>query len=139
MIYCSKNYQATHTSQWVVILCYNEIGVAPHSNSIITASPFGGFYFYLQTRTLVLLYRRGDCMYHGIDYKAMVERAKQLKHTIVEVTDLMNEEEIEIWNNMHEVKKGSLRLAFVLLLIKLDLDRQIVYSVYLNDDRIFIK
>ncbi|MDU9417317.1 hypothetical protein RCL10_02140 [Staphylococcus lloydii] len=78
-------------------------------------------------------------MYHGIDYKAMVERAKQLKHTIVEVTDLMNEEEIEIWNNMHEVKKGSLRLAFVLLLIKLDLDRQIVYSVYLNDDRIFIK
>lgn len=78
-------------------------------------------------------------MYHGIDYKAMVERAKQLKHTTVQVTDLMTDEEIEIWGYMHEVQKGSLRLAFVLLLIELDLDRQIVYSVYLNDDRIFIK
>ncbi|AVQ35815.1 hypothetical protein [Staphylococcus kloosii] len=78
-------------------------------------------------------------MYKGIDYNAMVERAKQLKHTTVQVTDLMSAEEKEIWNNMHEVRKSSLRLAFVLLLIKLDLDRQIVYSVYLNDDRIFIK
>lgn len=78
-------------------------------------------------------------MYKGIDYNAMVERAKQLKHTTVQVTDLMSDEEKSIWNNMHEVYKGSLRLAFVLLLIKLDLDRQIVYSVYLNDDRIFIK
>ena len=78
-------------------------------------------------------------MYKGIDYNAMVERAKQFKHTTVQVTDLMSYEEKEIWNNMHEVYKGSLRLAFVLLLIKLYLDRQIVYSVYLNDDRIFIK
>jgi hypothetical protein len=78
-------------------------------------------------------------MYEGISYETMVERAKRLKHTTVQVTDLMSDEEKEIWNNMHEVRKSSLRLAFVLLLIKLDLDRQIVYSVYLNDDRIFIK
>ncbi|PTH25995.1 hypothetical protein [Staphylococcus arlettae] len=78
-------------------------------------------------------------MYKGIDYTAMLERAKKLKHTTLQVTDLMSDEEKAIWVNMHEVQKGSLRLAFVLLLIKLNLDRQIVYSVYLNDDRIYIK
>jgi hypothetical protein len=78
-------------------------------------------------------------MYKGIDYNAMVERGKQLKHTTIQITDLMSDEEKAIWDNMHEVHRGSIRLAFVLLLIKLDLDRQIVCSVYLNDDRIFIK
>ena len=78
-------------------------------------------------------------MYKGIDYNAMVERAKQLKHTTIQITDLMSDEEKAIWDKMHEVHKGSIRLAFVLLLIKLGLERQIVCSVYLNDDRIFIK
>lgn len=44
-------------------------------------------------------------MYHGIDYKAMVERAKQLKHTTVQVIDLMTDEENEIWHYIDEVEK----------------------------------
>lgn len=78
-------------------------------------------------------------MYKGIDYNAMVERAKKLNKVTIKHTDLMTDVEKEIWQNLEIIYQDSIRLEFALLLVKNNLDRKIVLSPYLNDDRIFIK
>ena len=52
--------------------------------------------------------------------------------------DLMTDKEIEIWNELHAVERIGIILSFNLMLVKNGVDRRIVPSVKLNDDRIFI-
>ena len=50
----------------------------------------------------------------------------------------MTDKEIEIWNELHAVERIGIILSFNLMLVKNGVDRRIVPSVKLNDDRIFI-
>lgn len=52
--------------------------------------------------------------------------------------DLMTDKEIEIWNELHAVERIGIILSFNLMLVKNGVDRRIVPSIKLNDDRIFI-
>lgn len=52
--------------------------------------------------------------------------------------DLMTDKEIEIWNELHAVERVGIILSFNLMLVKNGVDRRIVSSIKLNDDRIFI-
>ena len=53
--------------------------------------------------------------------------------------DLMTYKEIKIWNELNAAERVGIILSFNLLLVKNGVDRRIVPSVKLNDDRIFIK
>ena len=52
--------------------------------------------------------------------------------------DLMTDKEIEIWNELNAAERVGIILSFNLMLVKNGVDRRIVTSVKLNDDRIFI-
>ena len=52
--------------------------------------------------------------------------------------DLMTDKEIEIWNELNAAERVAIILPFNLMLVKNGVDRRIVPSVKLNDDRIFI-
>lgn len=52
--------------------------------------------------------------------------------------DLMTDKEIEIWNELNAAEKVGIILSFNLMLVKNSVDRRIVPSVKLNNDRIFI-
>lgn len=52
--------------------------------------------------------------------------------------DLMTDKEIEIWNELNAAERVGIILSFNLMLVKNGVDRRIVPSVKLNDDRIFI-
>ena len=54
--------------------------------------------------------------------------------------DLMTDKEIEIWKELHAAERVGIIiiLSFNLMLVKNSVDRRIVPSVKLNDDRIFI-
>lgn len=77
-------------------------------------------------------------VYKGIDINAMYQKALTFHNVTITYTDLMTEDEAKIWCGLHEVHQSSIRLSFVLLLIKNDMDRQIVPSIKLNDDSIRI-
>lgn len=50
----------------------------------------------------------------------------------------MTDKEIEIWNELHTAERVGIILSFNLMLVKNGVDRRIVPSMKLNDDRIFI-
>lgn len=50
----------------------------------------------------------------------------------------MTDKEIEIWNELYAAERVGIILPFNLMLVKNGVDRRIVPSVKLNDDRIFI-
>lgn len=52
--------------------------------------------------------------------------------------DLMTDKEIKIWNELKASERVGIILSFNLLLVKNGVDRRIVPSVKLDDDRIFI-
>ncbi|WP_270671264.1 hypothetical protein [Staphylococcus hominis] len=52
--------------------------------------------------------------------------------------DLMTDKEIEIWNKLNAAERVGIILSFNLMLVKNGVDRRIVPSVKLNDNRIFI-
>ena len=52
--------------------------------------------------------------------------------------DLMTDKEIKIWNELNAAERVGIILSFNLLLVKNGVDRRIVPSMKLNDDRIFI-
>lgn len=52
--------------------------------------------------------------------------------------DLMTYKEIKIWNELNVAERVGIILSFNLLLVKNGVDRRIVPSVKLDDDRIFI-
>ena len=58
--------------------------------------------------------------------------------TVITYIDLMTDKEIEIWNELNAAERVGIILSFNLMLVKNGVDRRIVPSVKLNDDRIFI-
>ena len=50
----------------------------------------------------------------------------------------MSDEEKEIWKTLHDFQKASIILPFNLMLVRKNVDRRIVPSIKLNDNRIFI-
>ena len=74
-----------------------------------------------------------------IDVNDMFNRAMSIReNTVITYTDLMTDKEIEIWNSLNAAERGGIILSFNLMLVKNGVDRRIVPSIMLNDDRIFI-
>ena len=74
-----------------------------------------------------------------INVNDMFDRAMSIKeNTVITYTDLMTDKEIEIWNELNAAERVGIILAFNLMLVKNGVDRRIMPSVKLNDDRIFI-
>lgn len=74
-----------------------------------------------------------------IDVNDMFNRAMSIReNTVITYTDLMTDKEIEIWNSLNAAERVGIILPFNLMLVKNGLDRRIVPSIKLNDDRIFI-
>lgn len=75
-----------------------------------------------------------------ININDMFDRAMSIKeNTVITYTDLMTDKEIEIWNELNAAERVGIILSFNLMLVKNGVDRRIVPSMKLNDDRIFIK
>ena len=69
----------------------------------------------------------------------MFNRAMSIKeNTVITYTDLMTDKEIVIWNELNAAERVGIILSFNLMLVKNGVDRRILPSVKLNDDRIFI-
>ncbi|WP_241486966.1 MULTISPECIES: hypothetical protein [Staphylococcus] len=60
------------------------------------------------------------------------------ENTVITYTDLMTDKEIKIWNELNAAERVGIILPFNLMLVKNGVDRRIVPSIKLNDDRIFI-
>ncbi|MBB4833079.1 hypothetical protein HNO90_001470 [Staphylococcus hominis] len=74
-----------------------------------------------------------------ININDMFDRAMSIReNTVITYTDLMTNKEIEIWNELNAAERVGIILSFNLMLVKNDVDRRIVPSMKLNDDRIFI-
>ena len=74
-----------------------------------------------------------------ININDMFNRAMSIKeNTVITYTDLMTDKEIEIWNELNAAERVGIILSFNLMLVKNGVDRRIVPSIKLNDDRIFI-
>lgn len=74
-----------------------------------------------------------------IDVNDMFNRAMSIReNTVITYTDLMMDKEIKIWNELNAAERVGIILSFNLMLVKNGVDRRIVPSVKLNDDRIFI-
>lgn len=74
-----------------------------------------------------------------IDVDRMIDKALSYKgKRNVTIYDLMTEEEASIYRDMHESKRISVKLPFNLRLVRMGIDRKIVPSIRLGDDRIFI-
>ena len=74
-----------------------------------------------------------------IDVNDMFNRAMSIReNTVITYTDLMTDKEIKIWNELNAAERVGIILSFNLMLVKNGVDRRIVTSVKLNDDRIFI-
>lgn len=69
----------------------------------------------------------------------MFNRAISIReNTVITYTDLMTDKEIKIWNELNAAERVGIILPFNLMLVKNGVDRRIVPSIKLNDDRIFI-
>lgn len=74
-----------------------------------------------------------------ININDMFDRAMSIKeNTVITYTDLMTDKEIEVWNELNAAERIGIILSFNLMLVRNDVDRRIVPSMKLNDDRIFI-
>lgn len=74
-----------------------------------------------------------------ININDMFDRAMSIKeNTVITYIDLMTDKEIEIWNALNAAERVGIILSFNLILVKNGVDRRIVPSIKLNDDRIFI-
>ena len=74
-----------------------------------------------------------------IDVNDMFNRAMSIReNTVITYTDLMTDKEIKIWNELNAAERVGIILSFNLMLVKNGVDRRIVPSVKLNDDRVFI-
>ena len=74
-----------------------------------------------------------------INVNDMFNRAMSIReNTVITYTDLMTDKEIKIWNELNAAERVGIILSFNLMLVKNGVDRRIVPSVKLNDDRIFI-
>lgn len=74
-----------------------------------------------------------------INVNDMFNRAMSIKeNTVITYTNLMTDKEIEIWKELNASERVGIILSFNLMLVKNGVDRRIVPSINLNDDRIFI-
>ena len=74
-----------------------------------------------------------------INVNNMFNRAMSIReNTVITYIDLMTDKEIKIWNELNAAQRVGIILSFNLMLVKNGVDRRIVPSVKLNDDRIFI-
>ncbi|BBD91055.1 hypothetical protein JMUB145_2510 [Staphylococcus caprae] len=74
-----------------------------------------------------------------ISIEDMFNRAMAIKrYTVLYYDDFMSDEEKEIWKTLHDFQKVSIILPFNLMLVRKNVDRRIVPSIKLNDNRIFI-
>lgn len=74
-----------------------------------------------------------------INVNDMINKAMSIKeNTVITYTDLMTDKEIESWNSLNAAERVGIILPFNLMLVRNNVDRRIVPSVKLNDDRIFI-
>ena len=74
-----------------------------------------------------------------INVNDMFNRAMSIReNTVITYTDLMTDKEIKIWNELNAAERVGIILSFNLMLVKNGVDRRIVPSIKLNDDRIFI-
>ena len=75
-----------------------------------------------------------------ININDMFDRAMSIReNTVITYIDLMTDKEIEIWNELNAAERVGIILSFNLMLVKNGVDRRIVPSVKLNDDRLFTK
>ncbi|WP_040807072.1 MULTISPECIES: hypothetical protein [Staphylococcus] len=74
-----------------------------------------------------------------IDVDRMIDKALTYKGKhIVTICDLMTDDEEGIFCHMNESEKTSVHLPFNIKLVRRSVDRVIVPSIRLGDDRIFI-
>lgn len=74
-----------------------------------------------------------------ININDMFDKAMSIKeNTVITYTDLMTDKEVEIWNELNAAERVGIILSFNLMLVRNGVDRRIVPSVKLNDDRIYI-
>ena len=73
-----------------------------------------------------------------ISIEDMYNRAMAIKkYSVIYYDDLMNDKERAVWNTLSKTQKGLI-LPFNLMIARNGVDRRIVPSIKLNDDRIFI-
>ncbi|OFM06523.1 hypothetical protein HMPREF3265_04940 [Staphylococcus sp. HMSC62B09] len=74
-----------------------------------------------------------------INVNNMFNRAMSIReNTVITYTNLMTDKEIKIWNSLNSAERVGIILSFNLMLVKNDVDRRIVPSIKLDDERIFI-
>lgn len=75
-----------------------------------------------------------------ISIEDMYNRAMAIKKcSVIYYDDLMNDKERAVWHTLSKTQKGlGVILPFNLMIVRNDVDRRIVPSIKLNDDRIFI-
>ncbi len=75
-----------------------------------------------------------------ISIEDMYNRAMSIKKcSVIYYDDLMNDKERAVWHTLGKIQKGlGVILPFNLMIARNGLDRRIVPSIKLNDDRIFI-
>lgn len=78
-------------------------------------------------------------MVYEIDTHRMIEKALNMKSTTIQFSELMTDEEKEIYGKMHKVESDAVRWKFTEELIKRKLDRKVALSVKYGDDTVYIK
>ena len=75
-----------------------------------------------------------------ISIEDMYNRAMAIKKcSVIYYDDLMNDKERAVWHTLSKIQKGlGVKLPFNLMIARNGVDRRIVPSIKLNDDRIFI-
>ncbi|MBM6207427.1 hypothetical protein H6K94_11000 [Staphylococcus epidermidis] len=75
-----------------------------------------------------------------ISIEDMYNRAMAIKKcSVIYYDDLMNDKERAVWHTLSKTQKGlGVILPFNLMIVRNGVDRRIVPSIKLNDDRIFI-
>ena len=75
-----------------------------------------------------------------INIEDMYNRAMAIKKcSVIYYDDLMNDKERAVWHTLSKIQKGlGVILPFNLMIARNGVDRRIVPSIKLNDDRIFI-
>ncbi|MEJ7421044.1 hypothetical protein [Staphylococcus haemolyticus] len=75
-----------------------------------------------------------------ISIEDMYNRAMAIKKcSVIYYDDLMNDKERAVWHTLSKIQKGlGVILPFNLMVARNGVDRRIVPSIKLNDDRIFI-
>ena len=75
-----------------------------------------------------------------ISIEDMYNRAMAIKKcSVIYYDDLMNDKERAVWHTLSKIQKGlGVILPFNLMIARNGVDRRIVPSIKLNDDKIFI-